>query len=205
MATTSSSGARTVVSAPVKNSRARTRRSRRRDRSTMVASLVTVQSGISALGSAWATEPPRVPALRVWKCPTHGSASASRGSASRSAAESSASACVTVAPVTTRSPRISTPSRPASREMSITVFGLTMRRFSMGPSVMPPASTAASSRRSASTASASPSESGRTYSNATGFIARPCQKGRGASRASAAARSRIAARCAAPARGRIAR
>jgi len=46
-------------------------------------------------------------------------------------------------------------------------LGRTMRRLSMGPSVMPPASTAAASRRSDKRSSASLRVSGRKYSEAT--------------------------------------
>jgi hypothetical protein len=47
------------------------------------------------------------------------------------------------------------------REMSMTARGRTMRRLSIGPSVMPPANTAASSRSSASNPTVSATVAGR--------------------------------------------
>src|SRR5262249_56053383 len=90
-----------VVRAGEKNSGGEMRRPPRRDCSTTVPPHATRANGISALGSAWATDPPSVPRLRVWKWPTHGSAIESSGTSRAMTSERSASLCVSPAPAIT--------------------------------------------------------------------------------------------------------
>ena len=161
-----------MVSTSTKNSRAATRRVPRLETSSTAPPRVASASGISELGSACATDPPSVPRLRVWKCPTCGSASASNGTDCIKAALRIAAACLSVAPVRISAPCATTPSMPGTRFTSISAAGRTRRMFSIGPSDMPPASTLASGPNSSSNATASATLSGRQYSNATGFIGR---------------------------------
>ena len=66
-ASISSSSCRSVIIMPAKNDSAGRRRARLRERSRTSPPSATRQSGISALGSACATEPQTVPRARVWK------------------------------------------------------------------------------------------------------------------------------------------
>src|ERR1043165_7096766 len=68
-----------VIIGPRKNSLAAIERDPAEFRRTLIPFSVARTSGISAPGSALATEPPIVPRLRVAACPTHGSALARRG------------------------------------------------------------------------------------------------------------------------------
>ena len=64
-----SSASSAVDQTPVKNSLAGTVRDPVVDASSNVASSATATAGYSAAGSAWASEPPIVPRLRIWKWP----------------------------------------------------------------------------------------------------------------------------------------
>src|SRR6516162_2125266 len=122
---------------------------------------VASASGISELGSAWATEPHTVPLLRVWKWPTNGSVLASSGSFAESSGQSLNRFWVTAAPTSTLSPAILMVSSSARRAMSTRTVGSSRRRLSIAISDWPPASTLASSPCSARRASASATLSGR--------------------------------------------
>ena len=78
----SSSGSSAVVQMPVKNSRRRDRPlAARRAAPRRIASRARATAGYSAAASAWASDPPIVPRLRIWKWPISGVARDSRGSA----------------------------------------------------------------------------------------------------------------------------
>src|SRR5487761_2728963 len=71
-------GSMAVTNVSTKNSRAGITRSRSRSRTTMEARLARSTAGQSDEGSAWATDPPRVPQLRTWGSPTPPAASDQR-------------------------------------------------------------------------------------------------------------------------------
>ena len=96
---TSSSAASVVVKNESKNASAAILRDPPADCASICASSATATSGISALGSACASEPQIVPRLRVWRCPTCGSASAKSGIACGMRGSRSASAWRTSAPM----------------------------------------------------------------------------------------------------------
>ena len=71
----------------------------RGDCASSCASSASATAGYSAAGSAWASDPPIVPRLRIWKCPISGVARASSGTASATSAEDSIVAWVVPAPI----------------------------------------------------------------------------------------------------------
>ena len=89
--------------------------------------------GVPRVGrSAWATLPPIVPRLRIWKCPISGVASTRSGTAALSPAEDSISHCLVIAPILTPRSSTSIP-RSSSRPLRSTrTSGLASRKFING-------------------------------------------------------------------------
>lgn len=99
-----SSGARAVISMPWKKSAAGSVRRFEALRSTTSPPSASSTSGISALGSACATEPQTVPRLRIWKCEMKGKACASSGTSCASDWRHSTLPCVAAAPIASMPP-----------------------------------------------------------------------------------------------------
>ena len=89
---------RAVISMPWKKSAAATVRRFDALRNTTSPPSASSTSGISALGSACATEPQTVPRLRIWKCEMKGKAWASKGTSCASVLRHSTLPCVAAAP-----------------------------------------------------------------------------------------------------------
>jgi hypothetical protein len=79
---------------------------------------------------------------------------ASAGIPALTTAERLTSTCRVIAPITTVSPSSVMPARPGTAARSISCDGLARRSFSVGSSVMPPATSLASSSPSRPAASA---------------------------------------------------
>ena len=105
---TSSPGRLAVMSAPVKNSPAGTRRSPSGPRSTISPSSARTTAGSSAAGSAWTTLPTTVPRWRTGGWATWPRASVMSGAARATSSERSTADCRVRAPIA---------SQPSSRRM----------------------------------------------------------------------------------------
>ena len=131
-------------------------------RSTTSPPSASSTSGISALGSAWATEPHTVPRLRTWKCEMKGKACASSGTSRARVARHSTLACVAAAPTASMLPSQRTKFRSSVREMSISTLGCASRMLSTAISDWPPARIRASGPSALSCCTASSAVSART-------------------------------------------
>ena len=96
-----SSSSSAVDQVPVKNSAAGIVRRPRTDTASNSASRASATAGSSDAGSAWASDPPIVPRLRIWKWPISGTARARRGTSRATSASRSTVACVVDAPIHT--------------------------------------------------------------------------------------------------------
>ena len=169
-AVSSSSGASAVDHSPVNSSAAGMVRVPRGEVASISASSASATAGYSPAGSAWAMQPPTVPRLRICACPTNGVARASRGTASATSALCSTAASVVPAPMR-RCPSRALDAgesrrcgrcRPGARSWP-------GAGRASGTRLWPPASTLASSPRSASRPTASSTVPGRWYSKGAGF------------------------------------
>ena len=116
------------------------------------ASRARATAGYSAAGSAWASEPPTVPRLRIWKWPMRGVAAARSGAAAAMSSRSSTSHCRTMAPSVSAVADASTMRSDATRPTSTSASKRARRRLSIGTRLCPPARTLASSPSSLSSA-----------------------------------------------------
>ena len=114
-------------------------------RATTVPPSASRQVGHSAAASAWAMEPPQVPALRMARCAMCGAAGDSSGACCATSGLPSISVCVVSAPMRNVPPCTPMP-RSASRPlMSISSLGSDRRMLSEASSDCPPAISRASS------------------------------------------------------------
>src|ERR687898_909418 len=102
ISTSSSSGSRTVYSAPRKKSDAATDRAPFAERSSNRASSAISAAGSSAAGSACATDPPTVPRLRICVCPTRRTALCNSGHLPRTSSERSSATWRVIVPILSR-------------------------------------------------------------------------------------------------------
>ena len=119
-------------------------------------------AGRSDAGSAWASEPPRVPRCRTAGSPTTEATWASSGQAVAKSVECSRAEWVVSAPMDTVSLSTEIPTRSDARPTSTRTAGVANRSLMSGISDWPPASSLASSPCSASAATAASAESART-------------------------------------------
>ena len=89
-------------------------------------------AGMSAAGSAWASEPPIVPLLRTAGSPITAAHSATTGTFALSTLDDSTSQCVVMAPMTIVLPSSLMPVSPLTLRRSIRFLGWARRSFIIG-------------------------------------------------------------------------
>ena len=184
----SSSSSSAVDHTPVKNADAGTDLAPLAETRSNVASRATATAGYSAAGSAWTSEPPMVPRLRIWKWPMYGVTAASRGTSAATVGSNSTTASRVPALTTSDPLSRSMPRSSATRPMSTKCPKRAKRKLSIGTRLCPPARILASSPSSASVASTSSRSSGAWYSNGAGFMLRPRRRAPATRAAAPAAR-----------------
>ena len=134
-----SPGASDVSHRPVKKSAAGIRRVAVVDVASISASSVNATVGNSPAGSPWATAPPSVPRLRIWKWPMCGATRVSRGTARATSASLPTTEWVVAALTQTVSPRTSMPLSSSIWEMSMRFSKWVNRRANSAVRLCPPA------------------------------------------------------------------